>query len=711
MIKKLAIFIALISATSLCAQQAVTIYWDASLSMKEQSIEKEIEFLDSYFTRNNSTTVTLISFNNEILEKETTSINNGDWLSIKEKLQSITYDGGTSYHDLSDHHNGGDILFFTDGHQNINISSPKFEGFLSIINTNPNFNEEKLKQIVLTNKGQLVNLSATSVEKQDLMFTGQVFYENKIAKDISVSIKNSDQKIEVDSNGTYAISAEPGDIIIFKQGHKTLLERELGSNRANNVWIEAEGVRLEEVLITSEKKKEKREQVYTSTGMQDKEPLGYAIQTVKKENLIATATNISQAVEGKFTGITKGHNDDLSQTVIRGISTFYTNNYAVISVDGVVIAQTNSMGGKRELTDFVDINNVAEITVLKGYAATNIYGSLGSNGVIEITTKTAKGADNHMQKENTALVKNNIYEGKVEKSKKTSNIPYLKGLRKASSVASAYQLYLSEREKYWDEPSYFIDVFDLFATTNEVLAFQIISNILEREDSSFSQLRSMYLKVSEKGNSALALDVATTLLNKFPQQTQSYMDVAMAHKDAANYQTSLDLLLAIADGSMNPSLDFTGLQKIADNEIKSLVKLRKGILNTSKIAVHHMNIPNLDARIIFDWNNSDAEFELQFVNPSKRFFKWIHTKNNAERIQDELQNGYNQEEFEIEGGDKGEWIINVKYLGNRTPGNKDATFLKYTVQSDFGKPSQRIEERIVRLSKKGNEQLLIKIQT
>ena len=53
----------------------------------------------------------------------------------------------------------------------------------------------------------------------------------------------------------------------------------------------------------------------------------------------------------------------------------------------------------------------------------------------------------------------------------------------------------------------------------------------------------------------------------------------------------------------------------------------------------------------------------------------------------------------------------ITNLLERTPGNRDATFLKYTVLYNFGKPSQRIEDGIVRLSKKGNEQLLLKIQT
>jgi uncharacterized protein YfaP (DUF2135 family) len=115
--------------------------------------------------------------------------------------------------------------------------------------------------------------------------------------------------------------------------------------------------------------------------------------------------------------------------------------------------------------------------------------------------------------------------------------------------------------------------------------------------------------------------------------------------------------------------------------------------------------------LVFDWNNPDAEFEIQFVNPSKRFFKWLHTRENPEEINDELKNGYSQEEFEIVGGDKGEWIINVKYLGNRTKGNSTPTYLKCTVQYNFGKPNQRDEEHLIRLSRIGQEQLFAKVMT
>jgi uncharacterized protein YfaP (DUF2135 family) len=76
---------------------------------------------------------------------------------------------------------------------------------------------------------------------------------------------------------------------------------------------------------------------------------------------------------------------------------------------------------------------------------------------------------------------------------------------------------------------------------------------------------------------------------------------------------------------------------------------------------------------------------------------------------DELENGNSTEQFEIVGSDtKGEWILNVTYDGNRTSANKAATFLKCSVEYNFGKPNQRKEEFLIRLQEVGEEVQLAK---
>jgi uncharacterized protein YfaP (DUF2135 family) len=120
---------------------------------------------------------------------------------------------------------------------------------------------------------------------------------------------------------------------------------------------------------------------------------------------------------------------------------------------------------------------------------------------------------------------------------------------------------------------------------------------------------------------------------------------------------------------------------------------------------------NYDARVVVDWTSPNVQFELQFVNPKKRFFTWEHTAaSGGSRLKNELLNGYTKEEFEIFGPEtKGEWMINVKYLGNTVADDSTPAFLKCIVNYHFGTPEQRTEQHLVRLYEKGSEEVLAKL--
>ena len=101
------------------AQEKATICWDASLSMKDRNIQIENEFLEDYFSKKQSVEVNLIVFNNQIIKNDSYIIQSGDWSIIKKDLANIKYDGATSYRSLANQIDGGDVLLFTDGIQNI----------------------------------------------------------------------------------------------------------------------------------------------------------------------------------------------------------------------------------------------------------------------------------------------------------------------------------------------------------------------------------------------------------------------------------------------------------------------------------------------------------------------------------------------------------------------------------------------------------------
>ncbi len=146
-------------------------------------------------------------------------------------------------------------------------------------------------------------------------------------------------------------------------------------------------------------------------------------------------------------------------------------------------------------------------------------------------------------------------------------------------------------------------------------------------------------------------------------------------------------------------MNAVGISKTLDREIKNLIFKHNGELNTSNIDTKYLNNLKYKVRLVFEWNQPGAEFELQFVNPQKRFFNWAHTNSEIrERIEDEIKNNYRIEEYEFYGDVAGEWIINAKYLGEIKKGNEIPLVLKCTIFKDFGYPSQAKEEVLVHFS-------------
>ena len=357
---------------------------------------------------------------------------------------------------------------------------------------------------------------------------------------------------------------------------------------------------------------------------------------------------------------------------------------------------------------FLDPRNIESITVLKSLAATNRYGSLGSNGAFLITTKTGTYG-NATEKKDLALVRDNVYEGKLKVSAKTLVTPYLKALKSAKNIKEAYTIYLDQRDIYSKESAFYIDIYDYFKAASPQLALRVLTNILEDDTAGYSTLRALLFKCRQDQLKTLEMEVATTLIDRFPEKTQSHFDMGMTLKNTGNYQPSLDTFISLAKGETAPME--SGLKKSIDTEIKNLVYNHSKELDPATIPAIYRNNLRYNARVAFEWSHHAAEFELQFVNPQNRFFTWEHTTiMNSDRLEEEWDQGYSREEFEIVGEEfLGEWLINVKYLGNTNPNDITPTFLKCVVQYNFGKPDQQEESFLIRLHEENSEEQLAKL--
>ncbi len=627
--------------STLNAQKKVVIFWDASWSMEQKDFDQEFEYLNKYFNESPNNKTTLVIFNYTILDEIIFDVEDGNWAELKEKLKNITYDGATSFSPLLHYSGFDDALLFTDSFQNINrTKSTNIADVLYVINNNQNADQDESKLLADINTGKYIKLNTNS--EQD-----------------TVS----------------ALSNKKDSVPPF--------------NSIPN--------RLDEVEVKGKAKKE----YITESNSKNKDAIGYAVQSIDGNQIDLSHGSVGSAIKGKFSGIKI--DGSISQFYTRGGRfSILNNNYGLVVLDGVPQARSSSVTGRVASIPWIHPADIADITVLKGLAATNRYGSEGANGVILITRKSTTFNTKKPIK-NTALLTNNEYDGKVKIKKGVKLTSYLKELKKNSGVDDAYKKYLNQRNAYKEDLQYFIDVYNFFKDANPDLAHQILSNILEKKEIDISELKSLLFILSQSNNSAMFYDVSKKLLELYPNRIESYYDLAMATIEIGEHQKALTLLNRTYSKLIDEHLDFTPFAKMVKDEIRNLIYKNK--LDITKLDNSVKKNVVYDARLVFDWTHENAEFEIQFVNPQNKFFKWKHsiTEEN-ETFENEIEQGYNKNQFEIDGNGKGKWLINVKYLGNGSFEKKNSVFLKCKVQYNFGKANQKEEIHLIKLSNKGQEE-------
>ena len=205
---------------------------------------------------------------------------------------------------------------------------------------------------------------------------------------VSVLIKGTQTGAQTDFDGKFSIKASPTQILVFSYiGMMT--QEKTASSAVLNIKLNDATNELDAVVVTA-------------LGIKrEKKSLGYSSQQVTAEQVSTVPTgNFVNNLSGKVAGltITNGTNfGGSTNVVLRGFKSLLGDNQALFVVDGIPILNSNVNSGDQKSgrggLDFgnaasdINPNNIAEINVLKGAAATALYGSRGQNGVIIITTK------------------------------------------------------------------------------------------------------------------------------------------------------------------------------------------------------------------------------------------------------------------------------------------------------------------------------------
>ena len=189
---------------------------------------------------------------------------------------------------------------------------------------------------------------------------------------VSIVVKGTSTGTQTDGNGAFSIKAVRGDVLVASfVGYETK-ETSVGSAASIAISLDQNKKAMGEVIVTALGiQRQSRELGYSTAKVSSA-----VINEAKPVNLV---TGLSGKVSGLQINVNDNSMDPSTRIVLRGNRSFLGNNQALLIVDGVEVDLS--------YINYINPNDVDNVTVLKGANAAALYGSDASNGVLIITTK------------------------------------------------------------------------------------------------------------------------------------------------------------------------------------------------------------------------------------------------------------------------------------------------------------------------------------
>ena len=538
--------------------------------------------------------------------------------------------------------------------------------------------------------------------ENDNFIFGKIFSVKGPIQGASVKVKNSLIEAKSDFEGFFKIKADIDDILLIN--YLGMIEKQLFIEDLNDkyVLLKTDAQILDQVTITSSS--DINDEVDTGYGKKKKKSIGFSTSTITSEEISSSALTIVDAIRGKFTNVQVAYDQNGAATgnkqkvYVRGGSLSINNSAAAIfDVEGFIYS---------DVPDFIDPQQVESITLLRSLSATNKYGSQGRGGVFLVKMKSLARKSQRLL--NSLKIKGNDYNEQLYNIDLDSIIPYyIKDFENANSIIEAKnQFFKHQKEVYELSIPFYIESYNYFKNLDNNFAVSILKIASEKAKENPKALKTIAYTFEESGDYEKAKIIYKRLLKIRPGDEQTYRDLALIYKENEEYELAASLYNKILKNKIS-NVNVLGLQETIVNEASHMywTKADKLILTDFPLKTLKTFVPKndwknfgYDFRIVFDWNDPAVEFNIQFVDPKKKYYNWSHTIiDDKDVLEDELNYGYNTEEFIVEKSDKGEWIVNIENYSIED--NSNPTYIKYTVYKNYGRPNEIRKVELLDLSK------------
>ncbi|WP_288956355.1 tetratricopeptide repeat protein [uncultured Polaribacter sp.] len=560
-----------------------------------------------------------------------------------------------------------------------------------------------------------IGFSQSPIDNELRNITGFIFHQNKPLSNVNITL-SSNQKTGTTSNnkGFFSIKAKVGEILVFNYlGFKTVKIYIEDVTSVLNITMKIDNNMLDGISINTKKRKKG-----TTTSIKQREEnlntvlklgrlnintrsSGFGIKYINGNKLNESSFSLARAIRGLAPGLeVKGK--PFQEVVYLRQSNFFRARKSVLwDVDGAITNTTPNLA----------VSQIKHIVILSSLGATNAYGADGAGGVIIISTNSDARINNTTKSNRSNYENNKIYNGKAipYKDIKTGKPNYLKVYNNISNLDTALAKYADQYLNNSYKSNFHFNIFNEFKEkySNKKLLLKVLADFEKEAASNVIDLKSIAYKYQELKEFEKAIRLYRKIANLRPNHAQSYRDLANAYLEVNDYKNAWKIYKFYLEKGY--TIEENDIGEIIESEmIKTYINRKKD--STFKEIFKSNDFTKImksDVRLVFEWNTSEAEFILEFVNYKNQSYKVENSLDaNNDLIIDQKQKGYTSKEFMIEKLDKTPYLVNIIYLGNK---QYKPTILKMTTYYNWGKNNQSKEIEVFELKVKNMKIQLKKI--
>lgn len=658
----------------------IGLIWDASLSGLQRDIKKELALLDLLIKQKKNLTIQLGLLNNGFKNVGTFVISNGNWDLLKDKLNKITYDGGTNFSAINaTNFQADEYIFFSDGLSTFGKNTIALNKPVHCINTALKADYSTLKYITQKTGGQFVNMNAVSIDdafkqlaQENLQFLG---IKN------GIGIRQTYPSTHVNVNGhlslagilngfntDFVLQFGYGSTVIAEQPiHLNATEHTLTSIDVSRVWAQK---KIAEMDIQYEANKDDISTLSKQFGIVTRNtslivlenlddylrydiippvelrPAYEAVLKQRRFDILERKTDLLNAAVAMTKELKTWWNTDFySKEPIKNKEQYPTPENMVVALPTTIGQGSAPVNSPPQASPAspprIQVDKVAEPPVVERLGVSEQKNALSEVVVVGYATQQKKeltGSVTTIRGMASVPVTNveqalqgkvagvNIQQSTVRptETQPTIVIPefksdkdYMKNL--VGRPDSAYQAYLKMRPNYLTTPMFYFDVANWFYQQKDsVRALTILSSIADLDLENADLYKTLAYKLKQTGNYSDEIFITQKVLQWRPMDAQSYRDYALALADAGQYQKALDNLYKVLTQSYNSQTGDRdeGIEEIIISEINNLIVKHGDKLSTRGIDKRLIQPLPVDIRVVLNWNKNDTDIDLWLTDPT-----------------------------------------------------------------------------------------------